>query len=65
MASRNGSDPCRRCHIVLVPGFGGFDALGRVEYYAGITRLFQNWKRRHMAHCQWYFTISIISQLQQ
>ena len=41
MANRNGSDPCRRCHIVLVPGFGGFDALGRVEYYAGITHLFQ------------------------
>ena len=47
MATRNGSDPCRRCHIVLVPGFGGFDALGRVEYYAGITRLFQNWKKAH------------------
>ena len=36
-----------RCHIVLVPGFGGFDALGRVQYYADITRLFQQWKRRY------------------
>lgn len=30
-----------RCHVVLVPGFGGFDALGRVEYYSGVTDLFQ------------------------
>ena len=41
---RNNSAPATRCHIVLVPGFGGFDALGQVEYYAGITRLFQQWK---------------------
>ena len=41
MASGNGSAPGTRCHIVLVPGFDSFDALGRVEYYAGITRLFQ------------------------
>ena len=32
-----------RCHIVLVPGFGGFDALGTVQYYAGVTELFQDW----------------------
>ncbi len=43
MADRNGSAPYTRCHIVLIPGFGAFDALGRVEYYAGITRLFQRW----------------------
>ncbi len=37
-----------RVHIVLVPGFGGFDALGQLQYYAGITPLFQSWKRvRH------------------
>jgi len=47
MAKRNGPAPGNRCHIVLVPGFGGFDALGRVEYYAGITRLFQQWNRRY------------------
>ncbi|MGZ4814080.1 MAG: esterase/lipase family protein [Terriglobales bacterium] len=39
-----GSAPHRRVHIVLVPGFGAFDALGKVEYYSGITRLFQHWQ---------------------
>ncbi|HXZ14388.1 MAG TPA: hypothetical protein VEH77_00140 [Roseiarcus sp.] len=43
MPNRNGSAPCKRRHIVLIPGFGGFDALGRVNYYAGITELFQRW----------------------
>jgi pimeloyl-ACP methyl ester carboxylesterase len=47
VANRNGSGSGTRCHIVLIPGFGGFDALGRVEYYAGITRLFQHWSGRH------------------
>ena len=47
MATQSGPAPGTRCHIVLVPGFGGFDALGRVTYYAGITRLFQQWKRRY------------------
>jgi hypothetical protein len=28
-----------RVHIVLVPGFAGFDALGQLEYYAGVTPL--------------------------
>jgi pimeloyl-ACP methyl ester carboxylesterase len=32
---------------VLVPGFGGFDALGRVHYYSGITQLFRDWKTAH------------------
>lgn len=36
-----------RTHIVLVPGFGAFDALGQVEYYSGITDLFDGWRRRH------------------
>jgi triacylglycerol lipase len=31
----------KRFHIVLIPGFAGFDALGQLEYYAGITPLFQ------------------------
>lgn len=44
MAGRNASASCKRFHIVLVPGFGGFDALGNVEYYAGVTRVFQQWK---------------------
>jgi triacylglycerol lipase len=34
----------RRVHIVLVPGFGGFDALGQLEYYAGVTPQFRSWK---------------------
>jgi hypothetical protein len=35
--------PGRRLHIVLIPGFAGFDALGQLEYYAGITALFRKW----------------------
>ena len=31
-----------RRHIVLVPGFAGFDALGQLEYYSSVTPLFQN-----------------------
>jgi triacylglycerol lipase len=42
-SSRSAS--CKRFHIVLVPGFGGFDALGKIEYYAGVTRVFQQWNR--------------------
>ncbi len=33
-----------RAHLVLVPGFAGFDALGQIEYYAGLTPVFQRWK---------------------
>lgn len=44
MTERNTFATGARRHVVLVPGFGGFDALGQVEYYAGITRLFQGWK---------------------
>lgn len=35
-----------RLHVVLVPGFGGFDALGQLEYYAGVTPIFRDWRRR-------------------
>jgi hypothetical protein len=41
----------RRLHIVLIPGFAGFDALGQLEYYSGVTRQFRKWKssgRRHV-----------------
>jgi triacylglycerol lipase len=31
----------KRFHVVLIPGFAGFDALGQLEYYGGITPLFQ------------------------
>ncbi len=34
-----------RVHIVLVPGFVGFDALGQLEYYAGVTPQIQRWKK--------------------
>ncbi|MDB4936888.1 MAG: hypothetical protein JWP87_3860 [Labilithrix sp.] len=33
-----------RLHVVLVPGFAGFDALGQIEYYAGVTPLFRQWQ---------------------
>jgi hypothetical protein len=35
-----------RHHIVLVPGFAGFDALGQLEYYAGVTPQFREWLAR-------------------
>lgn len=36
----------RHVHVVLIPGFGGFDALGQLEYYSGLTPVFQNWVQR-------------------
>jgi hypothetical protein len=36
----------KRFHTVLIPGFAGFDALGQLEYYAGLTPLFQR-RRAH------------------
>ncbi|MDO9018343.1 MAG: hypothetical protein Q8S73_36155 [Deltaproteobacteria bacterium] len=33
-----------RTHLVLVPGFGGFDMLGQLRYYAGVTPRFNAWK---------------------
>jgi pimeloyl-ACP methyl ester carboxylesterase len=44
MAGHNWPPSYNRTHIVLIPGFGGFDALGKVEYYAGLTPLFDDWK---------------------
>ena len=35
-----------RHHIVMVPGFAGFDALGQLEYYAGVTPQFRKWQAR-------------------
>lgn len=35
----------KRSHIVLIPGFAGFDALGKLEYYCGLTELFKKWKQ--------------------
>ncbi len=44
MANQKRFTASNRYHIVLVPGFGGFDALGQVEYYAGVTSLFRKWR---------------------
>ncbi|HVP45034.1 MAG TPA: hypothetical protein VMT32_00575 [Bryobacteraceae bacterium] len=37
----------KRRHIVLVPGFGGFDALGQLEYYGGVTPVFHKRKAKN------------------
>lgn len=42
-----------RVHVVLVPGFGGFDALGQLEYYSGVTRVFD--RLPHWHHVLHYF----------
>lgn len=40
-----------RVHVVLVPGFAGFDALGQLEYYNGVTGVFDRLPRgRHVLH---------------
>ncbi len=36
-----------RTHIVLIPGFAGFDALGQLEYYFGVTPEFGKWAARN------------------
>ena len=42
MATQDTRTPsAKRLHVVLIPGFAGFDALGQLEYYGGITPLFQ------------------------
>jgi triacylglycerol lipase len=35
-----------RNHVVLAPGFGGFDALGQIFYYAGVTLSFERWREK-------------------
>ncbi|HEX6243885.1 MAG TPA: hypothetical protein VFZ61_23380, partial [Polyangiales bacterium] len=42
-----------RLHLVFVPGFGGFDALGDIEYYAGATDVFQAWCAAHARDHHW------------
>jgi hypothetical protein len=37
--------PASRAHVILIPGFAGFDALGQVHYYAGTTGVFRHWLR--------------------
>lgn len=36
--------PRSRVHVILIPGFLGFDVLGQLEYYAGVTHQFSVWK---------------------
>jgi hypothetical protein len=45
MAHERTRSPASRTHVVLVPGFVGFDALGQLEYYAGVTGEFNEWRR--------------------
>jgi len=44
-----------RCHIVLIPGFAGFDMLGQLEYYAGVTPYFREWQAQHGEAVLHYF----------
>src|SRR4051794_13301130 len=37
----------RHRHIVLVPGFVGFDALGQIRYYVGVSKLFYEFVGTH------------------
>jgi hypothetical protein len=50
MPSARKTPASRRVHLVLVPGFAGFDALGQLEYYADVTTLFSEWRDRHARH---------------
>ncbi len=34
----------QRTHIVLIPGFVGFDVLGQLRYYEGLTKIFDSWR---------------------
>ena len=48
MADQDARPPStKRFHVVLIPGFAGFDALGQLEYYSDITRLFQTCRARN------------------
>lgn len=45
----------RRLHLVLIPGFAGFDALGQLEYYAGVTPLFRRWQQQSGARAALHY----------
>jgi hypothetical protein len=34
----------------MVPGFGGFDALGQIQYYTGVTKELTTWLAAHREH---------------
>ncbi|HEY6555944.1 MAG TPA: hypothetical protein VI072_01670 [Polyangiaceae bacterium] len=44
-----------RKHAVLVPGFVGFDVLGQLKYYAGVTRCFRKWREQRRDVCVHFF----------
>ncbi len=43
MAADSDVSSTGRVHILLIPGFAGFDALGQIMYYAGITERYRRW----------------------
>ena len=52
---RGNRSPSPRIHIVLVPGFAGFDALGQMDYYAGVTPIFCQWQSKYPSAVLHYF----------
>jgi len=50
VANRNKRASTNRTHIVLIPGFAGFDALGQLEYYGGVTGLFPRRSENAVLH---------------
>ena len=65
----NDMAPPSRAHVVLIPGFGGFDALGQIEYYAGVTSLFRKWHDKHKKLVLHYFdnfpTAAVVTRAQK
>jgi len=49
-------------HIVLIPGFAGFDALGQLEYYAGVTPLFQHRRGRVLHYFDNFPTAAVVTR---
>ncbi|KAM0752814.1 hypothetical protein T439DRAFT_323429 [Meredithblackwellia eburnea MCA 4105] len=41
-----GASATSRYHIVLVPGFTGFDVLGQIQYYPAINELLTTWQQQ-------------------
>lgn len=48
MSTARRTNSLGRLHVVLVPGFAGFDALGQLEYYAGVTDAYRRWLDKTM-----------------
>ncbi|MEY4582188.1 MAG: hypothetical protein RL701_6891, partial [Pseudomonadota bacterium] len=52
-----------RYHIVLVPGFVGFDALGQLEYYSGVTAEFAEWVKTNLADRQQHVALHFFDNI--